>query len=393
MKKVLFLVHTLQVGGAEKVLVNLVNHMNKEKYDITVMTVINTGAFRKDLAPHIHYKTIFNIPFLSNKGNTSKNSGNLLDKPNAIKKMLANIYQFVWRHSNCKKIYQRYIKEEYDVEIAFLEGIAAKIIASSKSETSKKLSWIHIDLLKERKTEKFFKNPQDEKQCYEKFDQIICVSKNVKEQFIKKFQPIDETKIIVKYNPIDEELIKSKAEEKIEEIEKKRKTICTVGRLSKQKGYDRLLRIIKKLNEEGLEFDAWIIGVGEEEENLKKYVRDNRLQNVKLLGYQPNPYKYMKKADLFVCSSITEGFSTVVSEALILGKRIVTTDCSGMREILGENGEYGILVENSEEALYKALKENLITEDLTRQEEPIAKSKERFNLEQLTREIEQLIGV
>lgn len=393
MKKVLFLVHTLQVGGAEKVLVNLVNHMNKEKYDITVMTVINTGAFRKDLAPHIHYKTIFNIPFLSNKGNTSKNSGNLLDKPNAIKKMLANIYQFVWRHSNCKKIYQRYIKEEYDVEIAFLEGIAAKIIASSKSETSKKLSWIHIDLLKERKTEKFFKNPQDEKQCYEKFDQIICVSKNVKEQFIKKFQPIDETKIIVKYNPIDEELIKNKAEEKIEEIEKKRKTICTVGRLSKQKGYDRLLRIIKKLNEEGLEFDAWIIGVGEEEENLKKYVRDNRLQNVKLLGYQPNPYKYMKKADLFVCSSITEGFSTVVSEALILGKRIVTTDCSGMREILGENGEYGILVENSEEALYKALKENLITEDLTRQEEPIAKSKERFNLEQLTREIEQLIGV
>ncbi len=393
MKKVLFLVHTLQVGGAEKVLVNLVNHMDKEKYDITVMTVVNTGAFRKDLAPHIHYKTIFNVPFLSNKGNTDKSSGNLLDKPNRIKKMLANLYKFMWRHSDCKKIYQRHIKEEYDVEIAFLEGIAAKIIASSKSETSKKISWIHIDLLKERKTEKFFRNAQEEKQCYERFDQIVCVSKNVKEQFIKKFQPVDLNKIMVKYNPIDEEFIMNQAKEGIENIEKKKKTICTVGRLSKQKGYDRLLRIVQKLNEDGLEFDVWIIGVGEEEEKLKKYIKDNRLQNVKLLGYQQNPYKYIKKADFFVCSSITEGFSTVVSEAVILEKKIITTECSGMREILGENGEYGILVENSEEALYKVLKENLMTEDFKIKEEQIKKRKKLFNLEYLTKEIEQLIGV
>ena len=142
-----------------------------------------------------------------------------------------------------------------------------------------------------------------------------------------------------------------------------------------------------------MEFDVWIIGVGEEEEKLKKYIKDNRLQNVKLLGYQQNPYKYIKKADFFVCSSITEGFSTVVSEAVILEKKIITTECSGMREILGENGEYGILVENSEEALYKALKENLMTEDFKIKEEQIKKRKKLFNLEYLTKEIEQLIGV
>ena len=126
--------------------------------------------------------------------------------------------------------------------------------------------------------------------------------------------------------------------------------------MSVQKGYDRLLKIVKKLNEDNLIFDLWIIGVGSEEEKLKKYIDNNDLENVKLLGYQENPYKYIKKADIFVCSSRAEGFSTVVSEAVILGKTIVTTECSGMREILGKNAEYGIICKNEEKDLYENLK-------------------------------------
>lgn len=395
MKKILFLIHTLQVGGAEKVLVNLVNNMDKEKYDITVMTVINTGAFRKDLNSNIKYKTIFNIPFLSKKSNKKDtSSGNLLDKTSVIKQILANIYKFMWRHINCQKLYKKYIKENYDVEIAFLEGISAKIIANSTNPISKKLAWIHVDLLEERKTESFFLNRKVEKETYEKFDHIVCVSKMVKEQFIKKFQYNIPNKVIVKYNPIDEEFILAKSREKIEDIEKKRLTICTIGRLSKQKAYDRLLKVVKQLNEKNRQFDLWIIGVGAEEESLKKYIDNNHLKNVKLLGYKQNPYKYVKEADIFVCSSIAEGFSTVVAEAVILEKPIITTECSGMREILGENGEYGIITPNSQEGLLEGLTSILEQAEILEQcKKQIVKRKELFNIKHAIKEIEQLIGV
>lgn len=393
-KKVLFLIHTLQVGGAEKVLVNLVNNMDKEKYDITVMTVINTGAFRNELNSNIKYKTIFNIPFLSKKSNKKDKSGNLLDKTSFMKQILANMYKFMWRHINCQKLYKKYIKENYDVEIAFLEGISAKVIANSMNPNSKKMAWIHVDLLQERKTESFFLNHNEEKEVYEKFDSIICVSKNVKEQFIKKFEYKDSNKVIVKYNPIDEEYIRTKSYEEIQDIKKTRTTLCTVGRLSKQKGYDRLLKVVKQLNENGLLFDLWIIGVGSEEEKLRKYMNENHLENVKLLGYKKNPYKYMKEADIFVCSSIAEGFSTVVTEAVILGIPIVTTECSGMREILGENGEYGTITENSQEGLFIGLNNILRrAEILDEHKKKLTKRKEMFNIKKSVSEIEQLIGV
>ena len=126
------------------------------------------------------------------------------------------------------------------------------------------------------------------------------------------------------------------------------------------------LKDITKANKEGIlklgakgvvEIDDQLkIILGSDAKKLKKYIDNNDLENVKLLGYQENPYKYIKKADIFVCSSRAEGFSTVVSEAVILGKTIVTTECSGMREILGKNAEYGIICKNEEKDLYENLK-------------------------------------
>lgn len=387
-KKVLFLIHTLQVGGAEKVLVNLVNKMDKNKYDITVMTVINTGAFIKELDKDINYKTIFSINFLNS--NNKDSSGNLLNKTSKIKTILANLYKFMWRHINCEKIYKKYIKEDYDIEIAFLEGISAKIIASSTNKESKKIAWIHVDLINERKTEKFFKK-NEEKLVYEKFEKIVAVSKHVKEQFIKKYN-YDVNKVIVKYNPIDEKYISLCSNEKLLDIEKTRFTLCTVGRLSVQKGYDRLLKAVRRLNEAKLVFDLWIIGVGAEEDKLKQYIKENNLDNVKLLGYKKNPYNYMKNADMFVCSSRAEGFSTVVSEAIILGIPVITTDCSGMKELLGENQEYGIICKNEEDALFNGLFDILSNkEKYIYYKNKIIERKQMFNIHSAVRNIEELL--
>lgn len=393
-KKILFLIHTMQVGGAEKVLVDLVNNIDKEKFDITVMTVINTGAFRDSLDSDIEYKTIFNIPFINKKQDKkgNKKSGNLLDNGSRIKKVLADIYRMAWRFVSCSRIHKKYIGDKYDVEISFLEGIPAKIIAASSNKNSKKIAWIHVDLLEERKSEKFFKNFKEEKSVYEKFDNVVGVSKIVKEQFIKKFNYTDTDKALVKYNPIDTDKIINKSTEEMEDVEKNKMTLCTVGRLTIQKGYDRLLEIVNMLNKEGLEFDLWIIGVGPEEQKLKEYIEKNNLRNVKLLGYKENPYKYIKKSDIFVCSSRAEGFSTVVSEAIILEKPIITTECAGMEEMLGDNNEYGIIVKNSTDALYEGLK-NILTdgEILEKYRNKIVNRKEEFGLEKAVKEVEELL--
>lgn len=392
-KKILFLIHTLQIGGAEKVLVNLVNHMNAEKYDITVMTVINTGAFRSSLNSNIHYKTIYNIPFLSKKNKSNvKKSGNLLSGTSKIKGLLAKLYRFFWKHTNCKKIYIKHIKDQYDVEIAFLEGVSAKVIAASPNEKSKKIAWIHVDLVKENKTDNFFKTLDVERKTYEKFNTIVAVSEIVKEQFINKLKFSQKEKVLVKYNVIDEKAIIERSLESVNDIVKEKFTMCTIGRLAPQKGYDRLLKIVKKLNDEKLNFDLWIIGVGAEEKKLKDYIEENHIENARLLGYKENPYPYIKSSDLFVCSSRAEGFSTVVSEAIILEKPVVTTDCAGMRELLGNNSEYGMITENSEDSLYEGLKTILKDKEVYQHyQNKILERKSIFCLKNAVDEVEKLI--
>lgn len=93
--------------------------------------------------------------------------------------------------------------------------------------------------------------------------------------------------------------------------------------------------------------------------------QDNYLrENVTFLGYQKNPYQYVSKCDLFVCASYSEGFSTAATEALILSVPVCTVEVSGMREMLGNDSEYGIVTENSEEALYQGIKMLIDNPDL-----------------------------
>ena len=118
-----------------------------------------------------------------------------------------------------------------------------------------------------------------------------------------------------------------------------------------------MIKIQKRLLDEGYNTKLLILGVGPQQEELEKYCEQNgMLESVKFLGYQTNPYKYVAKCDLFVCASHAEGFSTAATEALIVGTPVCTVEVSGMKEMLGENNEYGIVTENDDEALYKGIK-------------------------------------
>ena len=131
--------------------------------------------------------------------------------------------------------------------------------------------------------------------------------------------------------------------------------MIAIGRLVPVKGFDRLLKVMKRLHDESFNFELWLLGDGEQRTVLEYFCANNNLTNIRFLGFKGNPYPYIKKADLLVCSSYLEGYSTTVCESVVLGTPVVTTECSGMREIL-DNGKAGDIVDNSEEGLFKGLK-------------------------------------
>ena len=132
--------------------------------------------------------------------------------------------------------------------------------------------------------------------------------------------------------------------------------LISVGRLSEEKGYDRLLKVFKQLDDEGFDLGLTIVGSGEKYNELTNYIEQNNLKDkVFLLGYRDNPYKYVKNSDLFVCSSISEGFSLVIGEAMAVGIPVISVECPGPNEVIGF-GEYGMLVNNDESSLCNGIK-------------------------------------
>ena len=166
-------------------------------------------------------------------------------------------------------------------------------------------------------------------------------------------------------------------------IVKKRKfTICNVARLSAIKKQDRLIKAIKILKDKGCDIELWILGTGDEFHKLKKLVSElSLIETVQFKGFQPNPYPYIKASDVFVLSSDTEGYPTVICEALCLGKPIVSTRITGCTELLGDN-EYGILTALNEQAIANAIYELYNSKDkmLLLQQKAIEKS-QNFSVE------------
>lgn len=335
-KKILLYNTDLRGGGAEKILVNIANELQKRGHEVIVGTFFKEGINREDLNPNIRQFWAFEKPF---KG-YSKLA--LLFSPKFLfKKLIPN--------------------ENFDVIISFLEGFPSRIIAGAP-ETQKTISWIHLELYSDTIT-KEFRSLTETQKCYSSFDKIICVAESVKSCF-QKCLPETQEELGVIYNPLEFQDIENKANISNPYPKDDILKIVTVGRLNPQKAYDRLLRIALKLKNDGFQFKLYILGMGPMETELKNFVAQNHLGNkVEFLGFQKNPYPYIKNADLFVCSSVKEGYSTVVTESVLLETPVITTDCSGMAEIL-DNGNTGIITENDGNALYKGLKTILSDENL-----------------------------
>ena len=331
MTKILFLIHDLGHGGAEKVLVNLVNNMDQSKFDITVMALFGGGVNEQFLKPHIRLINCFKkaVP-----GNSH------------LMKLLTP-----------QQLHNWLIRERYDIEVSYLEGSSARIISGCPHKNTKLISWIHVEQHTKALAAQSFRNYEESRRCYTRFHRTVCVSEYVKQDFLSLYPGLQNLQVL--YNTNETAQILEQSREAVEpgifrdgEIR-----LCGVGKLMPIKGFDKIARIHKRLRDEGYPVHTYILGEGAERQKLEAYIKENHLEDTfTLLGYRTNPYKYVAGCDAFLCASTAEGFSTAATEALIVGTAVCTVEVSGMTEMLGQNNEYGVITDNNEEALYRGIK-------------------------------------
>lgn len=365
-KKILFFHFDLGGGGAEKVLVNLLNNLNPAKYDITLYTVFNHGVYKDSFKDHIRRKAIFNKTF-----------GGLI--------MLAKLL-------SPSMLHHLLIREKYDIEIAFYHRFPARVISGCNNKNTRTFAWVHSSMVSPEDFFTSFRSVKEGKKAYYNFDRIAFVAHTALDSFVDKTGWSDlDCKVI--HNTIDSNDIIEKSKDKCDlDLNKEIINICSVGRLSEEKGYGRLIKSLHSIKESGI--DKWhfyLLGQGAEEANLKNLISKFSLDNhISLLGFKSNPYKYVSQMDLFVCPSYVEGYSTAVVESIIVGTPVLTTDCSGMKEILGD--EAGIIVENNDEKLTEGLARILKDKNLLQELRIGAKKRGKdFSIENSIKEFEDFI--
>lgn len=375
MKKVLIFIESLSGGGAEKVLSDIVANLNTQKYEATVLTVSDQDIYQEKVMRSCKYRSILH--------KQDYNAG-------GIRKLRYWIVTKLVYGLPTKLVCKYVIREKYDVEIAFVEGYATKFVASSSNASSKKIAWVHTDMLQNTYADNYYSSLNEHREIYNCYNQIVCVSQSVKESFQKKFFASE--RVIVQYNPVDAAEILKRSQESIDINIPETLLFGTIGRLEKQKGYIRLLDCASKLQKEGHRFCIWIIGEGSLRQALEAKIESENLgEVVNLLGFQTNPYKYLARCDAFVCSSYAEGYSTAATESLVLGKPILTVNCAGMQELFGKY-QCGEIVPNNDEALFQLLEAVLSKKvDLKTYKADIEKRRNEFDIRSRMEEIEELL--
>ena len=318
-KRIVFVLNNLQYAdGVAKVLVELCNFLDEKLFDITIIPIYRCDPnFIKLLKPHIHIQKALGFYFRG------------LDK-------IVNVLPIHF-------LYQKIVGGSYDIEVAFQYGLATRMIANSTNRNAKHYAWMHgydegLTLGKE----------------YPKFDKVFCVSKFNEERLRRESNGT--VNVDYCYNIIDESKILEASKDEISEDTSQKPIFVAVGRQTPEKGFLRLVDVVNRLKKDGYQFTLWLIGDGVEHQQLVDKVSGEKLEDtVKLLGIQSNPHKFTSKADVFICSSFSEGYSTACVEAILLGVPVISTAVSGAQEII-DDSQCGIVCEFDDDSLYTTLK-------------------------------------
>lgn len=357
--KIAFFVNFLKIGGVERALVNLVKSLPKDRFDITIYTAIKEGELLSELERIVEIKEIPNFEDIVLYD--FKNTVNKLWKEKKITKLLKTflrkcIIKINKKETNFLTLELKNLEDEYDIAVSYQVIISPMTVyVSEKVKAKRKILWSHCDIsaISQKEIDKYLKYMKN-------YQYIVSVSMENNE-IVKKKVPTLKDKCIYLDNVIDEEDIISKSNEEINDFysEENETTLLTVGRLAKGKGYDLAIKITSRLIEEGYKIKWFVVGDGEERENLQKLIKEYKVENkFILLGSKKNPYPYFRNANIYVQPSEYEGACTARIEASILNKPIITTNTGEVKDVF-ENLKSAIIVNYEIEEIYNGIKKLL----------------------------------
>ena len=340
------IIHSLQGGGAERVVVNLLKGLSRRDFTITLLL----------------YEGIFDYPPPENVEVITlhiRSSRNILEATRGFILKIISIARLIKKDKPDIVFSLLSVTNVIAILARLLSGVHSKVIVSERNHPS-------ISLRNEMYggITKFLM-----KHCYPKAESIIAISQGIKKDLLENFH-LPEEKIEVIYNPVDIAEIETLSVEETEHpwFKSGLPILISVGRLTRQKDHSSLIKVFSRVRQ-SLPCRLLIIGTGEEEENLVNMVNALGLNSdVEFLGFQRNPFKYIARSSLFILSSLYEGFGNVIVEAMSLGLPVISTDCpSGPSEII-EHGKSGILVPPKDEGALEQAILNLLTDDELRRQ-------------------------
>lgn len=356
MKRILFVLPSLQNGGTVTTLKNTLPYIDREKCQIDIFPITNSGPNYDYIS---RYATILG---------TRLEGDNRVDFKRKIKSIVFLVVKGV-KKILCsmgydpsavifKSVVARLQRNRYDEVIAFQEVQATRLVSFFKDVH--KVAWVHCDYSKIEQSEI---NIDIKQNVYDSYDKIVCVSEFTKQQFIRII-PNTESRTVAIHNLISSESIIKRSTDIIDDAQfakSKGLRFVSLGRLHPVKRFSAIPKIALRLKERGLVFEWFIIGGDDSdkgliEESIEKYNVSNL---VKLLGNKNNPYPYIKNADVLICTSFSEACPNVLNEAKILGTPIVSTNFGSVGEMMTEGVE-GLVspIEQIDWAIFRLFKED-----------------------------------
>lgn len=374
MKKILFLAPSLALGGAERVLVNLLKKMDFNKYDVTLCLFSNHGIYFSELPSKVKVISVFH------------------------NKQLARIVSYIqrkWKLTRILRLIVRLaVRERYDVGICFSDGLLTDVLLMVSDRFKKTLTWVHSCYQSQSSLNRIYtpeKIKELKKNRYSRLTGIVFVSQNSQREFENIFGTYDKEFCV--YNLFDFTGIDSKVNEYPIELDNNKVNFIALGRLVAVKEFSKLIKAAKVLKEKKLDFNINIIGDGPLRMNLKKLIERYDLPaEVHLLGFKQNPYPYLKKSDVLVLTSSSEALPTVLVEAMYLDKPVIATSCPGCIEIT-DSGKYGILTEHSVDDIAQKMEMIIVNPDMRKEYADLSKKRaEYFNEYESLNRIDKIIG-
>ena len=350
MKKILIISHAMEIGGAERALLGLLDSIDLDKYKVDLFLSRHEGELYYDIPQGIHIlptnqSKYLAIPMTSllkdrqYKMLYGRLKAKLLSH-HRVKQLnlgLDNTVNLLYSHKYTYKYMDDInIDTKYDLAISFL---TPHYICLNKCNAKKKIAWIHTDY------STIDIDVENELEMWKQYDHIVSISDKVTESFLKKMPSLKD-KIIRIDNIMTSDSIIKQSNETITDMNRveDETILCSIGRFSHAKNFDNVPAICKKIVEAGINVKWYLIGYGGDEKLIRDKIKEYNMENhVIILGKKVNPYPYIKACDIYVQPSRYEGKAVTVREAQILSKSVIITDFPTAHSQLVDNYD-GIIV-------------------------------------------------